>query len=174
MKFYLLAFLIFPGITVFAQPALQDSTRPDDQVGRGFTNKTEAKNIMLNGLKEGKWIEYLTVNDNGTLMADSSSASFYRLTIYKAGKPCGVVKEYTIKGVLLSETPYSWGKRNGVSKEYCSRNGNLLYEDIYNNGRHAMTKFYNENGKLQCVTTYYVNKEFKTESFDEKGNAVKD
>lgn len=165
MKFYLLAFLIFPGISAFAQSALQENS---------FTNKTEAKNIMLNGLKEGKWVEYLRLEDNGMIMADSNSATFYRLTIYRDNMPCGMVRVYTIKGLLLSETPYSNGKRDGVSKAYGSRNGNLLYEDIYNNGRHAMTKFYNENGKLQCVTTYYVNKEFKTENFDENGNAVKD
>ncbi|HXB11383.1 MAG TPA: hypothetical protein VNZ45_05310 [Bacteroidia bacterium] len=166
MKFHLFLVLLFTGISAFAQPAANDIN--------SFTNRVEAKNVLQNGLKEGKWVEYLRMVNNGIVMADSDSASFYRLTIYKDNIPCGMVRLYTIKGLLLSETPYSNGKRDGISKAYGSKNGNLLYEDIYNNGQHAMTRFYNENGKLQCVTTYSANKEFVTKTYDDKGNEVKD
>jgi antitoxin component YwqK of YwqJK toxin-antitoxin module len=174
MRVYLFTLFILLGITAFAQPASNESTRANDQAAQGFTNKTEAKNTLQNGLKEGKWIEYLRLEDKGMILADSNSASFYRLTIYTDNMPSGTVRVYTTKGLLLSETPYSNGKRDGVSKAYGSRNGNLLYEDIYNNGQHAMTRFYNEDGKLQCVTTYSPNKEFVTKTYDEKGNEVKD
>ncbi len=166
MKVYLFLVLLLPGISVFSQPTQHDAD--------SFTNRAEAKNKLQNGLKEGKWVEYLRLEDNGMILADSNSASIYRLTVYADNMPTGIVRVYTIKGLLLSETPYANGKRDGVSKAYGSRNGNLLYEDIYNNGQHAMTRFYNENGKLQCVTTYSPNKEFVTKTYDEKGNEVKE
>ena len=50
----------------------------------GFTNKAEAKNLMVNGLKEGKWIEYIYgIKMN---LKDSSIITGYKSTIYKAGK----------------------------------------------------------------------------------------
>ena len=52
-----------------------------------FTNKTEAKNQMTNGLKEGKWLEYL--NEAGDFITDTNKATYYQLTVYKAGKPTG-------------------------------------------------------------------------------------
>src|SRR5579872_2619509 len=121
MKVYFVVASILLSIMAFAQSGPQDTY---------FTNRAEAQNSIKDGLKEGKWVEYLAVSDKGTLVVDSSSATCYRLTIYRAGKPCGVVKEYSMNGILLSETPYVQGKRNGVSKEYSNRNGNLLYEDI--------------------------------------------
>ena len=39
------------------------------QQEQGFTNKAEAKNLMVNGLKEGKWMEYF--NDIGKVATDT-------------------------------------------------------------------------------------------------------
>jgi hypothetical protein len=41
------------------------------QQDSGFTNKAEAKNLIVNGLKEGKWIEYMG-------MALDSNIGMYR------------------------------------------------------------------------------------------------
>jgi len=43
---------------------------------QGFTNKAEAKNEKINGLKEGKWIEYLDKQDS---IISDTNAPYYRL-----------------------------------------------------------------------------------------------
>jgi len=49
MKAFTILILFF----CFALAAIGQSDYPDS----GFTNKLEAKNQLVNGLKEGKWVE---------------------------------------------------------------------------------------------------------------------
>src|ERR1700722_8015952 len=79
----------------------------------GFTNKAEAKNLIVNGLKEGKWIEYF---GNDVITNDTTSTTntpYYRLTVYKASRTYGIEREYfnTESNQLFDETPYVNGKR---------------------------------------------------------------
>jgi len=126
--------LIFSSSLVYAQEG-------------GFTNKREARNKVVNGLKEGKWIEYL--NGDG-VTADSNKASFYRLTQYKADKPMGMVRiYYLLNGKIESEEPYVNGKENGVEKQYY------------------------ETGEVQFVRTYTDDKENGVEvEYDQGGKVI--
>jgi antitoxin component YwqK of YwqJK toxin-antitoxin module len=132
MKYLLLIFSFF--IIHCSLLAQQDS---------GFTHKAEAKNQMVNGLKEGKWCEFRA--GGGTVTADSIKASFYTLTVYKAGKPYGIVRWYHKGGELKSEVPYTNGVENGVEKVYSG--GKLWLETIYTNGKAGVTKTFDDSGK---------------------------
>src|ERR1700728_4756526 len=51
MKRIILILSLFSSLTVFGQqPEYPDS---------GFTNKAEARNLIMNGKEEGKWCEYI-------------------------------------------------------------------------------------------------------------------
>ena len=56
-------------LTAFGQPEYPDS---------GFTDRTEAKNLMANGLKEGKWVEYW--DDSNDTITKDTNASMYILS----------------------------------------------------------------------------------------------
>jgi antitoxin component YwqK of YwqJK toxin-antitoxin module len=69
----------------------------------------DAKNLTINGLKEGKWIEII---ENNTVV---------RCIEYKAGKPDGIVSDYGLGSdtcTLSDEIPYTDGKINGIRKDY--------------------------------------------------------
>jgi hypothetical protein len=57
----------------------------------GFTNKAEARNILKDTIKEGKWVEYIDRNLHDT---KDTNASIYRLSVYKSGRPYGMVRYY--------------------------------------------------------------------------------
>lgn len=69
----------------------------------GFTNKEEAKNETINGLKQGKWIEYY---DKYRLPITKENFKFYRLTIYKNDKPQEIQREYDSNGKLCTEMQF--------------------------------------------------------------------
>ncbi|MGP8215607.1 MAG: hypothetical protein ACLQQ4_08600 [Bacteroidia bacterium] len=79
----------------------------------GFTNKAEAKNLVINGKKEGKWLEYIKriQLDNIDVTNDTNLAGHYKLTIYRAGKPFGIMRQYYMSGKLMSETKYTNEKK---------------------------------------------------------------
>ncbi|HTB30831.1 MAG TPA: hypothetical protein VK808_02330, partial [Bacteroidia bacterium] len=54
MKFLIGIIFLFIALGAFGQ----------DYPDSGFTNKAEAKNLMVNGLKEGKWVEYQDMMGN--------------------------------------------------------------------------------------------------------------
>ncbi|MGP8216566.1 MAG: hypothetical protein ACLQQ4_13445 [Bacteroidia bacterium] len=99
-NFYLIIFvsLLFTLTAMGQQGSLSDS---------GFTNKAEAKNLIVNGLKEGKWIEYYTfetktLNSNPYklgvhILTTDTNAPYYDLGVYKAGKLNGIVRYYQNK-----------------------------------------------------------------------------
>jgi antitoxin component YwqK of YwqJK toxin-antitoxin module len=127
------------------------------QQDSGFTNKAEAKNLMVNGLKEGKWVEY--ENIYGNFSTDTSYAECYRLTIYHMGKPLGIARQYYMNNKIWCETPYNNGRRNGIEKWYYS-DGKALGETTYNKGEKiGIEHWYYENGILKSETPYTNDKE---------------
>ncbi|HXB13327.1 MAG TPA: hypothetical protein VNZ45_15175 [Bacteroidia bacterium] len=166
----------------------------------GFTNKTEAKNQMVDGKKEGKWAEYFD-KKNG-IVADTAAADFYSLTIYKADKPFGmarrytklaklveedpysdaglngVKKEYFVSGKLRSETPYSKGKINGTKKIYFE-SGVLYREAQFDMGKpNGLEKYYYASGKLKSILKYIPTADGQfsilEKDYDEQGNEIKE
>jgi antitoxin component YwqK of YwqJK toxin-antitoxin module len=117
----------------------------------GFTNRNEAKNQTINGLKEGKWVEYKY--DEGGPTTDTN-ASVYTLTIYKAGKPDGMVRMY-YKHQLVSESPYVKGVKNGVEIDYYDKGGALQQKMPYVDGkRNGIDTGYYKDGKIMSIATY--------------------
>jgi antitoxin component YwqK of YwqJK toxin-antitoxin module len=133
IKLFLILFTCSGGISATAQ--------------NGFTNKTEAKNEYVDSLKQGKWIEYVDALYRPT-KKDSWDVSYYRLSIYNAGKEQGMVRYYTTKDTLHEEVPYVNGKREGMAIEYES-NGAVRTETPYNNDKvNGLEKMYWKNRKL--------------------------
>jgi len=162
MKFYVTAILSL----FFVVSAIAQKTHPDS----GFTNKAEAKNELVNGVKEGKWIEYDTCYDPGDTIGKLCS---YRLIIFKSDRPTGTVRQYDISGILKSEIPMKNGKENGMERRYYD-SGKLMLEAQYvNDKRNGLEKEYYENGKLKSETNYTLGKAGETKSYDEKGNEIK-
>ena len=116
----------------------------------GFTNKAEAKNLMVNGLKEGKWFEYRSFKLEGR------KRHLRTLIVYKAGEPFGIVREYSKishKWLLKRETPYKDGKKNGLEKCYYD-DGKLSSTRPYINDKDTgEAKDYYESGKLEYENT---------------------
>ena len=126
--------------------------KPETLSDSGFTNKSEAKNLMVNGLKEGKWMEDMDTNYK---VVSDTSAPYYALTIYRAGKEFGIAHGYYKKsGKLLFETHYSDGQTNGSDKGYYE-NGKVMYEANCINGKlDGVYKEYYENGKIELEAPF--------------------
>lgn len=105
-------------------------------------NKGEAKNRIIDGLKEGKWIEY--TDEKGSATSDTN-APFYTIYTYKSGKKTGTAKQYDKDGVLLFEIPYVDDKINGNVNEYY-KSGAIKSVTGYNNGNKGVRINYDENG----------------------------
>lgn len=107
----------------------------------GFTNKEEAKNQIVNGVKEGKWILYLDSDENTT---SDTSAPYYALVLARHGVAYGITRRYYKSGKLMSE-----GGVSGIEKWYYE-DGKLQAEVPYvNNRKNGMEKWYYESGKLK-------------------------
>jgi antitoxin component YwqK of YwqJK toxin-antitoxin module len=158
----------------------------------GFTDKKEAKNLMVNGLKEGKWVEWLTGGDMGT----PPDTGGYSLTVYKKNVPYGMVRTYfkdgnlsaetyfingTIKGAqktyfengkLSGEWPFTDGKLNGTEKRYY-QSGILYIEITYKDDVKEVEREYYPDGKLKFETIYTNGVMGKRKWYDESGNEIK-
>ncbi len=155
-----LCFVVLFSGSAFAQEALSDS---------GFTNKAEAKNLMVNGLKEGKWVEYFDADEEG----QGINTHYYILTVYKAGNKYGIEKCYDSNGILLRKYLYENGEKNGVAKGYYE-SGKLYWEATFKDGKiNGLHKTYYSNGKLKCVKVYSNSSLISTKNFDENGNEIK-
>src|ERR1700679_2981041 len=116
-----------------------------------FANTGEAKNQIVNGLKEGKWKEYIDSNLN--VSVDTNSC-YFALTNYSKGKILGVRCYYRKTGELLNEIPYVNGKENGVSKGFY-KSGKLFLEIPYKDGKMSgLGKVYYESGRLLAEEPY--------------------
>lgn len=94
------------------------NTNAQNSPGSGFTNRNEAENKTdANGLKQGKWIEYIHFYEFN--MPNEINASCYRLVVYKNGLFDGIERQYDMYNSLLKETIYTGGI--GTYKEYRCR-----------------------------------------------------
>jgi antitoxin component YwqK of YwqJK toxin-antitoxin module len=128
----------------------------------GFMQKREAQNKLINGIKEGRWVEYYhhDVEYTGIEM-DTSKASFYVLTFYKHGHPFGMQRKFDKGGMIMLETPYSDSGINGIERKYYEREFEcgLYQETFYINGKkNGLEKqYFCNNGKLWKETIYKDN-----------------
>ncbi len=116
----------------------------------GFTNKKEAENKMVNGVKEGKWIEYADAKWD---FNSTKRYVYYRLITYSHGKPIGLIRDYYKNGRLQMSGMYSSlspSVKEGVFKYYY-KNGKLqTYDSCYiKDDFNGIVRRYYKNGKLQ-------------------------
>jgi antitoxin component YwqK of YwqJK toxin-antitoxin module len=137
-----------------------DSTHVHDSLSKGFTNKAEAKNQQVNGLNDGKWVEYYEIKKGvETPVKGLHSADFYRLTVYRGGKPFGKVRTYFKSGELEGENMYVNGRPNGVAKVYY-KSGQVAVETPYTDGKiNGVRKMYTASGQLMVADTVLNGKE---------------
>jgi antitoxin component YwqK of YwqJK toxin-antitoxin module len=115
----------------------------------GFTNKAEAKNLMVNGKKEGKWCELIYFDSS---LRDTIG---YFLAVYKAGKPNGIQRDYNQKGTLIQMDRYVNGFRNGRCITYYD-NGAIESESEYRMDTIiGASKVYDEDGKIKEPYIHY-------------------
>jgi len=161
---------------------------------QGFYHKAEAKNEMVNGVKEGKWVEYL---DSTYRITKDTNSPFFRLVIYNTGKPIGIARDYLKNGKLMLELPYVNGKPNGVEKTYYEsgkleseiplvdgkangvektyyEKGTIEFEYPFTNGKeNGVEKWYGDNGKLWRETTYVNGVANAIKDYDSTGHEIK-
>ena len=118
----------------------------------GFTSKYEAKNEMVNNLKEGKWIEY---KDSSWNAVSADSAVYYSLNVYKSGVKFGIQRDYNLEGNIQSEFSFSAnGKRNGIAKWFYE-SGKLQKELPYNDDKeNGESMVCYESGEVKEKVTY--------------------
>lgn len=115
MKTFLIVALLSISLTAFGQKEWADSS---------FTNKNEAKNQTVHGLKDGKWIEYFGVKDGKPIRTDKKHAIAYALTIYKEGKPLHS-RQYYMDGKIMTETIH---RGNNTFLRFFDENGKVVSE----------------------------------------------
>ncbi len=118
----------------------------------GFTDKSEAKNVLKDTLKEGKWIE--RIDDRGDV-TKAKGADYYRLTIYKDGLPIGISHYYFSKNdKLAGEMPYKNGKKDGIGRLYYE-SGTLLKKIYFKDGLvYGVDSLFYESGNLEIAIPY--------------------
>jgi antitoxin component YwqK of YwqJK toxin-antitoxin module len=115
------------------------------QQDSGFTNKAEAKNQMVDGKKEGKWVEYWEFGEEPYITKDTT-APMYSLIFYKANRAYGISRCYLKSGKLLNEIHYTDNKDNYTVKVFYE-SGKLRGEAVYENSKQVgAAKNYDENG----------------------------
>ena len=142
-----------------------------DTLNTGFVNKAEAKNLIVNGKKEGKWVEF--TDEYGEIVTDTTWI-YYSLIIYKNGKAIGIARQYYSNGKLYVESRYRNGELNGIMKSYYE-NGKLEFEANYiNNEPNGTANEYWQSGKLKCKHYFTMGAQnIKATCFDENGNEIK-
>jgi antitoxin component YwqK of YwqJK toxin-antitoxin module len=144
MRFSLLIhILLFITASAFGQETLSDS---------GFTNKAEAQNKTVDGVKQGKWIEFV---DNGDRPVASQKEAVYSLLIvYKDGLPFGTVRKYD-GGYLFWSIPYINGRRNGVMRKWYFNKKVKSEIPFVNDTISGIVKdYYEAPNYLKCETPY--------------------
>jgi antitoxin component YwqK of YwqJK toxin-antitoxin module len=148
----LILFLFFILAAFGQQPEYPDS---------GFTNKAEAKNLTVNGKKEGKWVEYgrntrgFHGESDEVATNDIEHADFYYLFVYKDSVPNGLERGYYKNGKLYFTVFYKNGIRNGVAKQYFE-DGERVEKTFKNDTVDGMEISYFSNGKIQSETPYLM------------------
>lgn len=113
----------------------------------GFTDPKEAKNLLIGGVKTGKWLIRL---DSAFNEVQDSNAPYYQLAYYRAGESNGWVHVYYKSGKLRDVYP-SRGYRPSDTVRIYYENGKLRsvlpFVHDTENGTEVL---YNENGKLKA------------------------
>ena len=159
MKPLLIILSLFFSLTAFGQ---SDS---------GYTNKAEAKNLIVNGKKEGKWIKYFS--EYNEALTDSTSATFYSLVIYKGGELYGKGRNYYMNGQLNREVSYKNGKLDGLVKVYVKSGiikGQMTFAKGVLNGP---AKEYYDDGKVKATVVYTNGVKGVIRNYDENGKEIK-
>ena len=119
----------------------------------GFINKAEAKNLTVNRLKEGKWIEY--DDEMGGFTTDTDAAIQYLSLIHISNKA-------EAKNVLKS------GKKEGKWLQYFGKN-TAIVKNPAEAESYSLT-FYKNDVPVGMVRIYYISGKLKCESpFSETG-----
>src|ERR1700722_13277058 len=140
---------LFFSLTAFGQADTNLPAKPLE-----FTKRSQAANKMLNGLKQGRWVEYYMLKREGEVETKDTGAAFYKLTTYESGRPVDTLREYYKGGKLYLTIPYTLGKRNGTEVCYDEK-GNVKYEVVYKFGeavktrRYDNSKIYDKKGKVK-------------------------
>ncbi len=149
MKSLILILSLFFSLAAFGQqPEYPDS---------GFTNKAEAKNLIVNGQKEGKWVIYYG-NLNLRLVSGDKVVKrhtrHYELVVYKHDKLYGVTQRYD-NGKLSWRKTYKNGKVNGIIIKY-NEDGSKWQEATYINDTLLGPEKEYRNGKIY-IENWYTN-----------------
>lgn len=136
-----------------------------------FVNgKPKAENKEENGVKVGRWVEYL--GSDSLPLADSKGATYVRLTEFKAGKEVEKVfvlykslriysiTSFSAKNPGVKHGKSSWFQPNGGTIRTCYyKNGKLEgLETIFGARERVSIEQYYTDGLLNGPqTTYYVN-----------------
>ena len=93
-----------------------------------------------------------------------------RETTYKNGKKNGVHKRFSSQGNLVEEISYKYGKKDGFEKNYY-KNGSLRYVSSYTNDKKdGISKWYSKEGILTGETPYKMDKkDGMSKTYTDKG-----
>lgn len=150
----------FTGLCILLLVNLCHAQENSDSLG--FHTRDEAKNEMVNGLKEGKWVEWGSEDLTNNFIVDASPTapkySLYRMAIYRKGKLNGKVRICRNDETLFIEKMYVDGKKNGEAKWYYKYGAvsNVLHYS--NDSAIGIEKVYYEDGKLESEIPFTDNK----------------
>jgi antitoxin component YwqK of YwqJK toxin-antitoxin module len=133
---------------------------------------TTNANRTVNGLPDGKWIQYFNNWKGAEVGAYDNKAPFYRISMYKAGKHIGTVKEYYRTGELWYEAFYNSDWTKVIQRDYYS-NGKLILRDsaMDDKGNEKITT-YHDDGKVDAkfILTINVLGDCKLDILDKDGD----
>jgi len=132
---------------------------------------TSNANQTVNGLPEGKWIQYFEYRKGVEVGSEDKSSPFYRVTMYKEGKRTGTVKEYYRTGELWYEAFYNTDWTKIIEKDYYADNKIILKDSIVDDKNQKIETFYGD-GKLDSkfVITSNVLGDSKVDVADPDGS----
>jgi antitoxin component YwqK of YwqJK toxin-antitoxin module len=135
-----------------------------------FTIKSDARNGILDGKKEGKWMELLDINSQVT---KDPGAPLYRLGIYVHDTLNGLVRIYKTDGTLMQELIYSGGHKNGLCREYFP-NGKLeTIMPMINDTLDGIWTEYFDNGIIHTESPWVMGVQSGLEKeYDTHGNLI--
>ena len=164
----------FRFLTLFSMPMLAQTVESVDvsKAPNGkFTTTVHDGNIegnVLNGQKEGVWIEYFAGNTylpmrvmtyekgkkNGVSMEFDKSGSITKMAEYKDDMLDGQVSEWFRGGRLSKMNTYKKGVMDGMQVLCYEKGGNLEVANYKNGQRDGMTTWYYENGNEKMAIEY--------------------
>lgn len=163
--FLILATALLIKLNSFGQA---DSAYSLDPIEKGFTDKAEAKNLTINGKKEGKWIEYFGAEKNMCIRTNKRHACAYTLAIYKADFPVWT-RQYYMDGHLMTESYHIPGHGDCILRFYYE--SGMLLRELPTNAKDT-AKWYYENGKLKGISFPVIDGKSLGYDYDLRGNLI--